>query len=62
MKKLIRELIIEACSVLQHDTDIADGKEGFEVTLRESLEERFRRVLTKHRKTKRAAINQAFGK
>lgn len=26
MKQLLRELIIEACSVLQHDTDIADEK------------------------------------
>ena len=56
MKTLIRELIIEACGVLQHDTDIADGKEDFEIASRKALEKRFRKVLTKHRKTERAAL------
>jgi len=46
---LIRDLIEAACDELQHDTDVLEGKQDYEIAQRQALVQAFRKVLRKHR-------------
>ena len=48
VEPLVRDLIAAACSTLQHDTDVLDGTNDYEVYSRNALTEDFTRVLKKH--------------
>lgn len=50
---LIRDLISEACSVLQHDTDVLYGLEDYEIEGRRVLNRKFLAVFQKHKITLR---------
>jgi hypothetical protein len=49
LNPLVRDPIIAACSELQHDTDVADGSEDWEISSRAALVRKFSAVLKKHR-------------
>jgi hypothetical protein len=48
VEQLVRDLISAACSTLQHDTDVLDGQNDYEIWSRNTLTEDFKKVLIKH--------------